>query len=98
MSHISRGEAFELLKDRIVHVHCKDRFTEEKVGCEMKMTVDGIKMYPAAVGDGCIKMHEIVSALEKRGYDGIYTIEHFGAEDQLEYIKRSVGFFNNEEK
>lgn len=94
----SELEAFELLKDRIVHVHCKDRSTEEKVSCEMKMTVDGIKMYPTAVGDGCIKMHEIVSALEKRGYDGIYTIEHFGAEDQLEYIKRSVGFFNNEEK
>ena len=42
-----------------------------------KMTVDGKAMYPAPVGSGCIKMKEIIASLEARGYDGIYTIEHF---------------------
>ena len=37
-------------------------------------------------------MKEIIASLEARGYDGIYTIEHFGAEDQLMYIKRSAEF------
>ena len=88
----SELDAFELLKDRIVHVHCKDRSLIEKPHCEMKMTVDGKAMYPAPVGSGCIKMKEIIASLDARGYDGIYTIEHFGAEDQLMYIKRSAEF------
>lgn len=90
----SELDAFGLLKDRIVHVHCKDRSLIEKPHCEMKMTVDGKAMYPAPVGSGCIKMKEIIASLEARGYDGIYTIEHFGAEDQLMYIKRSAEFLD----
>jgi len=90
--------AFELLKDRIAHVHCKDRSKSKKIGCEMKLTVDGEEMYPAPVGEGCIKMREIIAALEARGYDGIYTIEHFGAENQLEYIRKSAEFLSNAER
>lgn len=82
--------AFELLKDRICHVHCKDRSLEPKNNCEEKLTVDGKAMYPSPVGEGCIKMEEIVRMLNSGGYDGIYTIEHFGADDQLEYIRRSA--------
>ena len=87
----SELEAFELLKDRIVHVHCKDRSLEENDG-ELKLTVDGRAMYPAPVGSGCIKIKEILSALSSRGYDGIYTIEHYGTSDQLTYIKKSAEF------
>ena len=49
-------------------------------------------MYPAAVGCGDIKMSEIISELESGGYGGIYVIEHFGAENQLEYMKKSADF------
>lgn len=83
--------AFGLLKDRIAHVHCKDR-TFSKTGGEPKAAADGRIMYPSPVGCGCIKMPEIISALERGGYNGTYVIEHFGAEDQLEYMKRSAGF------
>lgn len=85
-------DAFELLKNIIVHVHCKDRSLEIKPKCEVKATVDGKNMYPSAVGEGCIKMKEIIEQLERRGYNGIYTIEHFGAENQLKYMKKSVKF------
>lgn len=83
--------AFGLLKDRIAHVHCKDR-SFSKSGGEPKAAADGRIMYPAAVGGGCIKMEEIIAELESGGYDGIYVIEHFGAEDQLDCMRRSVDF------
>ena len=82
--------AFELLKDRICHVHCKDRSLDASARGESKATVDGKKMYPPPVGDGCIKIKDIVEKLNGMGYDGIYTIEHFGTETQLDYITKSV--------
>lgn len=84
--------AFELLKDRIVHVHCKDRSLEIKPGCEVKTTVDGKNMYPSAVGCGCIKMKKIIEHLKNCGYNGIYAIEHFGADNQLKYMEESAKF------
>ena len=83
--------AFGLLKDRIAHVHCKDRTFSKNSG-EPKAAADGRIMYPAAVGCGDIKMSEIISELERGGYGGIYVIEHFGAENQLEYMKKSADF------
>lgn len=82
--------AFSLLKDRIAHVHCKDRSLVCNQNCEEKLTVDGRAMYPSPVGKGCIKMKEIIHNLNSMGYDGIFTIEHFGADNQLEYIKKSA--------
>ncbi len=82
--------AFELLEDKIVHVHCKDRSMTPDSRCEMKNSVNGIEMYACPVGFGCVPVGEIVRELEKSGYDGIYTIEHYGAYDQLEFIERSV--------
>lgn len=83
-------KAFERLRQEIVHVHCKDRSLKPQTGCEEKRAADGTPLYPAPVGAGCIRMKEIVTALEKTGYDGIYTIEHFGAGNQLEFIEASV--------
>lgn len=94
----SETEAFMLLRDKIVHVHCKDRCLDEKQHCEYKLTVDEKKLYPSAVGFGCVKMAEIVDALENDGFDGIYTIEHFGADDQTEYIKSSAKWLKGREK
>lgn len=83
-------EAYELLRQDIVHVHCKDRSLTARPGCEEKRASDGTLLYPAPAGAGCIRMKEIITALEEAGYDGIYTIEHFGAEDQLQFIKASA--------
>ncbi len=89
-SERSETEAFNLLKDKIVHVHCKDRSLDSNSGGEAKATVASRIMYPSPVGSGCIKMQKIVSSLKHNGYDGIYTIEHFGTENQLDYIEKSV--------
>jgi sugar phosphate isomerase/epimerase len=82
--------AYELLKDNIVHVHCKDRSMTPESGCEVKTAVNGIDMYPCAVGHGCIAIGQVVKELLGRGYDGIFAIEHFGAKDQFQYMKQSA--------
>lgn len=86
----SENYAFERLKPYIVHVHCKDRSMTPDERCEMKCAVDGTEMYACPTGDGCIAIANIVKELAKGGYDGIFTIEHFGAYDQLSFIKRSA--------
>lgn len=91
----SELDAFELLKDKIVHVHCKDR-TIISNGEEYKLAVDGRAMYPAAVGSGCIKISEIISALNKDGYAGIFVIEHFDVKDHLKYIEQSAKWLISE--
>lgn len=94
----SETEAFQMLRDKTVHVHCKDRCLDIKQNCGSTTAVDGRTLYPAAVGDGCIKMAEIVDVLESSGFDGIYAIEHFGADDQLKYIKESAEWLKGRAK
>lgn len=86
----SENYAFERLKPYIVHVHCKDRSMTPDERCGMKCAVDGTEMYACPTGDGCIAVAHIVKELAKNGYDGIFTIEHFGAYDQLAFIKKSA--------
>lgn len=74
-------EALEKLKDKIIHVHCKDRaYDEEKNIC------------PSPVGKGFIKMEEILKELSKMRYTEKLTIEHFGAEDYLDFILESANW------
>lgn len=82
--------AFGLLKDKIVHVHCKDRSMTPDTACEMKCAVDGTEMYACPVGDGCVAVGETVRELERSGYGGFYVIEHYGASDQLGFIECSA--------
>ncbi|MCQ2519575.1 MAG: sugar phosphate isomerase/epimerase [Lachnospiraceae bacterium] len=89
-------EAFEQFKDRIVHVHCKDRGMDKNDECDKNWFPEGFKnrkgLYPVAVGDGYIPMKEVVSKVLATGYDGYFAIEHFGARKQLEYMKKSADF------
>lgn len=86
----SENYAFERLRQYIVHVHCKDRSMTPDERCEMKCAVDGTEMYACSTGDGCAAVAHIVKELVKDGYDGIFTIEHFGAYDQLMFMKKSA--------
>ena len=79
-----------MLKAKIAHIHCKDRSLDSRSKGEVKLTTGGRAMYPSPVGEGSIKIREIVASLKKSRYDGIYAIEHFGAENQLEFIEKSV--------
>ena len=39
---------------------------------------------------GIIKIREIVEILQSIGFDGFYSIEHYGAEDMFDYMQKSV--------
>ncbi|MCQ2592076.1 MAG: sugar phosphate isomerase/epimerase [Treponema sp.] len=70
-------EAYPVLKDRIVNVHCKDRLSD---------------VSSCATGSGIIPFNTIVENLKQIGYDGNYTVEHFDIENQMEAMKKSADF------
>ena len=83
-------EAYRLLRERIGHVHLKDRAYAQSNGEGATVAVDGVALYPAPVGGGDLPLEEVVALLKRDGYDGTYTIEHYGSHKALEYLKRSV--------
>lgn len=70
-------EAFAQFRDRIAHVHLKDRF---------KMA-DGAS---PALGVGIVPCRQILDQLVSTGYDGWFCIEGYGAKDMKEHLKISV--------
>ena len=58
-------------RDRIGHVHLKDRTAPDNMRC-----------VPA--GSGCIPIREIVGKLVASGYDGWLTVEQYGSSQMLE--------------
>ncbi|MHA7964124.1 sugar phosphate isomerase/epimerase family protein [Paenibacillus sp. CAU 1782] len=83
-------EAYGKLRNHVVHVHCKDRSLDEGNGGTPKLCVDGTKLYPSPVGEGCLPLADIVDRLNNSGYTGIYAIEHFDSVDQSRYMKQSA--------
>lgn len=71
-------DAFELLKDRIAHVHCKDRQSETNASVQN--------------GTGYIPFTEVLEKLKKQNYEGFLAIEHFDVEGQEECMKGSAEF------
>ena len=70
-------EAWELLKDKVSHVHCKDR---------------GENFSSVAAGDGGIPIAPLIEKLKAAGYDDYLAIEHFDALQQENCIKKSAEF------
>lgn len=84
-------EAFERLKDRIAHVHLKDRALTPGAPDERPLvTLGGRKLYAAPFGSGIIQSEEILRRLKEIGYSGVATVEHYGAPRPLEYMERSA--------
>lgn len=83
-------EVLPMFLNRIGHVHCKDRTFKVKEGEIPKETIKGRKMYSCAVGSGCIPMKEIIDKIQETGYDDYLAIEHFGSLCQLQDMKSSV--------
>lgn len=86
----------------IAHVHLKDRFLPrlaEGVSPTGSPTtaVTGEVMYPCAVGHGHIPMETVLRRLSGAGYDGILTIEHFGAADYAQTIRDSIDWLKAQE-
>ncbi len=69
-------DAYALLKNRIAHVHCKDRHIGDNASIE--------------VGSGYIPFQELLADLRTQGYEGYLAIEHFDVPDQEGCIQRSA--------
>lgn len=85
--------AWEELKDKVVHVHCKDRkiSSDKPLQTQKNATPDIKECYlPAAVGEGCIPIKELVYKMKEYGYRGYLAIEHFDAADQEAYMQKST--------
>lgn len=74
-----------VLEEYIVHVHCKDRKADPKVGGEF---CKGLGQCSA--GQGYIPLEKLIARLKERGYNGYLAIEHFGAENQIAHIEASA--------
>lgn len=89
-SGVSEMTAFGLLKDHIVHVHLKDRDIAGDDEEQPKIALNGTPMYASPVGYGMVCMSEIIKELQNIGYDDTLVIEHYGAPDQMRYLRASV--------
>lgn len=86
----SELDGYEILKDRIVHVHLKDRSylpTEENPPMP---TVDGQRLYPSPVGMGDVRLGEVMSRLKADGYQGDFSVEHYGTAYMFGYLVLST--------
>lgn len=83
-------DAFSELKEKVVHLHCKDRSFAPKKGEEPKISLTGQALYSSPVGYGEMPIEKIVRELLKSGYDGYFAIEHFGSMHQLSDIIKSA--------
>ena len=70
-------EAYRQFRDRIRHVHLKDRYSTGNMASCASFT-------------GCIPMEELVRDLEKNGYDGYYAIEIFDSPHMLSDVETSI--------
>lgn len=88
------GAAYALLSDKAVHVHLKDRsYDSDRKNSDNtngKADLSGAVMYPSEVCGGVIGIEALIKRLVSDGYDGVLAIEHFGAADQLSYMKKSA--------
>ncbi len=84
-------EAWELLKDYVAHVHCKDRGEDTVATAKLNKG-----LLPVAAGEGYMPIAELIGKLKNAGYDGYLAIEHFDAKEQEECMKRSAAFLKKE--
>lgn len=96
--------AWEELKNKVVHVHCKDRkisterlLKTQEAGADKLLqaqenVIPDIKecYLPSALGEGCIPIKELVHKMKEYGYRGYLAIEHFDAADQEAYMQKSA--------
>ena len=90
----SAEEAYSRLKQYIRHVHLKDRSRDvsraDSVHSNAKPDISGDEMYPCEAGSGYIGVEALVKRLLIDGYTGDFSVEHFGAVNQTEYMRRSA--------
>lgn len=88
------AEAYARLRKYLAHVHVKDRSRDSSRGLpdgsNAKADISGELMYPCECGGGYVGAEFLVKRLAADGYAGGFSAEHFGAADQLDYMRRSA--------
>lgn len=84
--------AYETLKGSITHVHLKDRAYSPAGPGHSITALDGQELYPVSVGGGDLNLLEIMARLKRDGYQGDFSVEHYGAGDMLGFLKKSVAW------
>lgn len=80
--HESPEEAFNRLKDDIVHVHFKDfRKKEAQESFRGFRSTEGVELIGVVPGDGMVNLDAIVQGLKEIEYDGWFSIEYEGFDD-----------------
>ena len=69
--------ALHHFRERIHHVHLKDRKAKHDYAS-------------LPIGMGIVPLKDVVGELMRSGYDGWFTVEHFGAPSMWEYATQSV--------
>ncbi|MCI7767255.1 MAG: sugar phosphate isomerase/epimerase [Oscillospiraceae bacterium] len=92
-------EAYLKLSGYVHHVHLKDRSWDclraNSDNSNGKADISGKLMYPCEAGGGFIGIERLVKMLISDGYCGSFSVEHFGAADQLLYMRRSAENIRN---
>lgn len=88
-------EVTKAFADRIAHIHLKDR-AENPVyeGQQAQRSITGRMMYSCPVGQGNIPIKELLSVAEQAGYDGFCSAEHYGVDDQWDFMVKSAQWLN----
>ncbi len=99
-------EAHQRFADRVRHAHLKDRFLPSQApeatpagdATTATTATTGLVMYPCAVGHGHIPMTTVLDRLDRDGYEGIMTIEHFGVASYYDAIRASITWLKEREQ
>ena len=75
-------EQLDHFRDRIGHVHLKDRTSPSDMSC-------------VPIGTGCIPMKELIGKLVETGYQGWLTVEQFGSRNMLSDCGVSIQNINS---
>lgn len=88
-------EAYQALRRSVGHVHLKDRMLTGQFGPWPLTALDGAVLYPSPVGAGVIQIEKILGMLQEDGYEGLFTLEHYGAEPMLDCLRRSAAWIQS---
>lgn len=87
-------DGLHLLGPWVCHVHLKDRSRDAAFANAKDdnwlADLSGERMYPCPVGEGWLGLDELTRTLIQGGYKGSFSVEHFGAANQLEALRRSA--------
>lgn len=74
-------DAWELLKEKVAHVHCKDRQPQSNASVQ--------------TGTGYMPIKQLVEALKAQGYDDYLAVEHFDVEGQEQCMAGSAKYLKD---